>query len=342
MFPEATARIAIDKLLIDAGWIVQNKQETDLSAGPGIAIREFGFNVGDAADYALFVNRLPVGVVEAKPEGTTVSAVFDQARGYAEGQPRYFKLTRALPFIYVSTGVETHFCDLRDPDARSRRVFSFHRPETLLAWAEETSTLRERLRHLPPLFEEGLRDCQIEAVSNLEKSFYDNQPRSLLQMATGSGKTFTAATAACRSIKYAGAKRILFLVDRNTLARQAKGEFEHYKTPDDGRKFISLYNVQHLQSNTLDLTAKVCITTIQCLYSMLRGDAEYDPGSEESPLERPGNAGQKSRSVNAAHSFSKLTSTRPFATFKKASTYRLTLCQPKKFIPAPDFRLGVG
>jgi len=285
MFPEESARLTIDKMLTEAGWVVQNSQDADLGAGIGVAIREFSFSSG-AADYALFVDRKPVGVVEAKPEGTTLSAVFGQARGYAEGQPKYFELSQALPFIYVSTGIETHFCDLRDPDARSRRLFAFHKPEMLLSWAEEPITLRERLRLMPPLIEEGLRECQIDAVTSLEESFFANQPRSLLQMATGSGKTFTAVTAAYRLIKHAGAKRILFLVDRNTLARQTKLEFEQYDTPDDGRKFTSLFNVQHLQSNSLDPASKVCITTIQRLYSMLRGDAEYEPGNEDAPLSR--------------------------------------------------------
>ena len=284
MDPEEQARHNIDQLLNEAGWIIQDKKSADLGANLGVAIREFVFNTGEA-DYALFVDRQPVGVVEAKPEGTTVSAVFDQARRYADGQPRYFRLTQALPFIYVSTGIETHFCDLRDPDARSRRVFSFHRPETLLDWAQEKDTLRGRLKQMPPLIVEGLRECQIDAVTGLEQSFYDNLPRSLMQMATGSGKTFTAVSSSYRLIKYAKAKRILFLVDRNTLARQTKREFEQYNTPDDGRKFTSLYNVQHLQSNTLDFSSKVCITTIQRLYSMLRGDAEYDIANEENTLE---------------------------------------------------------
>lgn len=284
MNPEELARINIDKMLTESGWVLQNNADVDLSAKLGIAIREYNFTTGEA-DYALFVNRQPVGVVEAKPEGTTVSAVFDQARKYADGQPRYFQLTRALPFVYVSTGVETHFSDLRDPDARSRRVFSFHRPETLLEWAEDAQTLRERLKMMPPLIVDGLRDCQIDAVTGLESSFSANLPRALMQMATGSGKTYTAVTSAYRLIKSANAKRVLFLVDRNTLARQTKREFEQFNTPDDGRKFTQLYNVQHLQSNTLDLSSKVCITTIQRLYSMLRGEAVFDAGNEDGTLD---------------------------------------------------------
>ncbi len=285
MFPEETARQNIDKMLEQSGWTIQNKNAVDLSVSNGIAIREFVFSTGEA-DYALFINRQPVGVIEAKPEGTTVSAVFDQARKYADGQPRHFQLTQALPFIYVSTGVETYFCDSRDPDFRSRRVFSFHRPETLLEWSEEKDTLRERLKLMPPLIVEGLRDCQVDAIKGLEESFSDNLPRSLMQMATGSGKTFTAVTSAYRLIKSAKAKRILFLVDRNTLARQTKKEFEQYNTPDDGRKFTQLYNVQHLQSNTLDFSSKVCITTIQRLYSMLRGEAVFDTENEDISVEQ--------------------------------------------------------
>ena len=143
----------------------------------------------------------------------------------------------------------------------------------------EDETLRERLQNLPPLITDGLRDCQIEAVNNLDISFKDARPRALIQMATGSGKTFTAVTFVYRLIKFAKAKRVLFLVDRRTLGRQTRGEFAQYFTPDDGRKFTELYNVQLLSSNVIDPVSKVCITTIQRLFSMLKGqeiDAELD------------------------------------------------------------------
>jgi type I restriction enzyme R subunit len=163
-------------------------------------------------------------------------------------------------------------------------VFAFHKPEILKEWIEQPDTLRARLKQLPPLDTEGLRDCQIEAIANLERSFAQARPRALIQMATGSGKTYTAVSFIYRLIKFAKAKRVLFLVDRSNLGRQTLREFQQYVTPDDGRKFTQLYNVQHLSSNTFDPVSKVCITTIQRLYSMLRGEPEFEDEAEEESL----------------------------------------------------------
>ncbi len=149
-----------------------------------------------------------------------------------------------LPFGYESTGKETFFRDIRGPDARSRRVFAFHKPETLAEWISQGDTLRGRLKNLPELSKDKLRDCQFEAITNLEESFAESRPRALIQMASGSGKTYTAVSFIYRLIKHANAKRILFLVDRNNLGRQTKREFEQYVTLDDGRKFTELYNIQ--------------------------------------------------------------------------------------------------
>jgi type I restriction enzyme R subunit len=160
-------------------------------------------------------------------------------------------------------------------------VFAFHRPDTLRAWLAQGSTLAARLNTLPPLHEEGLRPCQIEAIKNLEASLAQARPRALIQMASGSGKTYTAVSFLYRLIRFAGVKRVLFLVDRGNLGRQTKQAFQQYAAPDDGRKFTELYNVQHLTSNTLDPVSKVCITTIQRLYSMLRGEPAFDASLEE-------------------------------------------------------------
>ena len=279
MKPEEKARKDIDHLLSKAGWVIQDVDEINLGAGLGVAVREYPTKTGPV-DYALFVNRKAIGVIEAKAAGTTLSGVAEQSAKYIRNFPdNVLHFTLPLPFAYESTGVETFFRDNRDPASRSRRVFAFHKPETLLEWVQEDQTLRARLQNLPPLMIEGLRDCQIEAVNNLDVSFKDGRPRALIQMATGSGKTFTAVTFSYRLIKFAKARRILFLVDRRTLGRQARGEFAQYFTPDDGRKFTELYNVQLLSSNVIDPVSKVCITTIQRLYSMLKGqemDAELD------------------------------------------------------------------
>jgi len=284
MTPEEKARERIDQLLEVAGWKVQDRKDLNLGAALGVAVREFPLTTG-YADYLLIVDRKAVGVIEARPMGTTLSGVADQTGAYITGVPDNIPhVGEPLPFAYESTGIETFFRDTRDADPRSRRLFAFHKPEILQEWLSQTDTLRTRLKDFPPLITEGLRDCQIEAIQNLEKSFADIRPRALIQMATGSGKTFTAVSFVYRLIKFANAKRILFLVDRNNLGRQTKREFQQYVTPDDGRKFTELYNVQHLASNTLDPVCKVCITTIQRLYSMLKGDTELDPELEEKSI----------------------------------------------------------
>ena len=289
--PEARAREDIDRQLEATGWVVQDRDSLNLFAGPGVAVREFPVEGGEA-DYVLFVRRdaqpVAVGVVEAKPAGHTLSGVAEQAAQYASGWPAKLPhVTLPLPFMYESTGEETYFRDNRDPAPRSRRVFTFHRPETLAAWLDEPDTLRTRLRRLPqiPLPEAILWEAQVRALRGLEVSFAQDKPRALIQMATGAGKTFVAVNAAYRLIKHAKARRILFLVDRTNLGRQAFREFDQFVTPDEGRKFTELYNVQHLRSNTPDPVSKVHITTIQRLYSILRGEPELeDPTVEDISL----------------------------------------------------------
>lgn len=284
MRPEEEARKEIDQLLELAGWKIQSLRELNLGASRGVAVREFPLKSG-TADYLLFVDRKAVGVIEAKPKGTTLSGVAEQSEAYITSIPSNIPVVQEpLPFAYESTGAETFFRDIRDPFPRSRRVFAFHRPETLAEWSSQKQTLRARIRNLPPLITEGLRDCQIEAINNLDFSLAEDRPRALIQMASGGGKTFTAICAIYRLIKYADAKRVLFLVDRRTLGRQTRREFQQYITPDDRRKFVELYNVQHLTTNVFDPVSRVCITTIQRLYSMLKGEPEFDEELEEKSI----------------------------------------------------------
>ena len=281
MKPEEKARQKIDKLLEAAGWKIQDVSNINLGASQGVAVREFPLKSG-FADYLLFIDRKAVGVIEAKPEGTTLSSVAEQSATYLTGIPDNLPhISEPLPFAYESTGIETFFRDIRDPEPCSRRIFAFHKPETLKGWLSQQETLRSRLRELPPLITGGLRDCQIEAIRNLEESFADAKPRALIQMASGAGKTHTAISFIYRLIKFADAKRILFLVDRRSLGKQTVQKFQNYTTPDDGRKFTELYNVQHLTTNTLDRVSRVCITTIQRLYSMLKGEPEFEEELEE-------------------------------------------------------------
>jgi len=299
MTPEQEARQDIDKQLEAAGWTLQDYKQLNLGASLGVAIREFPLKKTGFADYLLFVDRKAVGVIEAKAYGTTLSGVELQTEKYANNVPEDIPQIRPLRFAYESTGIETYFTDTSDPDYRSRHVFAFHKPDTFKEWLAQNDTLRARLREIPVLSTGGLRGCQIDAITRLEKSFAGARPRALIQMATGSGKTFTAVSFVYRLIKFANAKRVLFLVDRSNLGRQTLKEFQQYVTPDDGRKFTELYNVQYLTSNTLDPVSRVCITTIQRLYSMLSGEPELDLSTEEiSAWERPAEGPAKDVSYN--------------------------------------------
>lgn len=279
--PEQEARRTIDAQLAAAGWAVQNLDQINLSAARGVAVREMQ-SQGGPADYVLFVDGKALGILEAKKAGTTLSGVAEQSQRYTAAKkwiPQ--RWADPLPFTYESTGIETNFRDQRDPDSRSRPVFAFHTPAHLLELVQQPDTLRARLRQFPELNTAPLRDCQIDAVSSLEKSLAANRPRALIQMATGAGKTFTAVTQVYRLIKHAGAKRILFLVDRGNLGRQTVNEFQQFTTPDDGRKFTDLYNVQMLGPGGIDPVCKVTVSTIQRLYSQLSGNASFDDEADE-------------------------------------------------------------
>ena len=279
--PEQKARDKIDAMLNQAGWKVQSKDMLDFNAGAGIAVREYQTDVGPA-DYVLFVDKKAVGVVEAKPEelGHNITTVELQSGTYAAAKLKWVNNQEPLPFVYESTGVVTRFTDGRDPKPRSREVFNFPRPETIPEWHTNERSLRAKLRKLPELNPAGLRACQISAIENLEISYKNNRPRALIQMATGSGKTYTAITSIYRLLKHADAKRILFLVDTRHLGEQAEQEFMAYVPNDDNRKFTELYNVQRLKSSYVARDSQVCISTIQRMYSLLKGE-EMDEAAEE-------------------------------------------------------------
>ena len=289
--PEQEARETIDKMLDRSGWDVQDLKTANIRANKGIAIREFPLKSGHGyADYLLYVDGQAAGIIEAKKVGTTLTGVEIQSEKYKTGLPEDLPAWhRPLPFCYESTGVETRFTNSLDPEPRSKNVFSFHRPETMGQWLDQDtlaepwqaalskppygkpSTLNFCLKKMPQLIEGGLWPAQIRAIKNLDKSLAENRPRALIQMATGSGKTFTAINFIYRLIKFAKARRILFLVDRGNLGRQTLKEFQQYVSPYNNFKFSEEFIVQRLTSKNLDFTARVCICTIQRLYSMLKG-----------------------------------------------------------------------
>jgi len=286
--PEQLARALIDASLAAAGWLVQDRRRLNLHAAAGIALCETDVE-GGFADYMLFVDGKAIGVLEAKAAGTHLVGVAEQSELYARAALADFqRWDDPLPFTFESNGEETRFRNMRDPRSRSRFVFGVHRPETLRSWIEQPDTLRARLQRLPPLHTAGMRDCQVRAINGLEKSLARNDPRALVQSATGSGKTWIAVTECYRLIKFAGAHRILFLVDRGNLGRQAKNEFDLWHSPYTQRRFTDEYIVQRLDGISLEPRAKVVISTIQRLYSALTGKPIDDEADERSTYEAGG------------------------------------------------------
>lgn len=296
LLPEQRARVKIDEQLERAGWkVVKHKNDLNLFVPQrGIALYEKVMAKGHGeADYILYVDKRVVGVIEAKKEGTPLAGVEWQSAMYAEGLPeadqqRAELINGRLPFVFEANGVETYFTNGYDPEPRSRSIFNFAKPETLARIVEDFHrnppwpTWRAAVRMLPPLITEKLRPAQIDAVTGLERALQEQRyDRSLIQMATGAGKTFTAITSAYRLLKYGGFKRVLFLVDRNNLGDQTLGEFSNYQLPDDGRRFNEVYAVDKLTRAGMVASSSVVISTIQRVYAALRGEEVPDADDQQ-------------------------------------------------------------
>lgn len=283
---EPDARRSIDANLELAGWIVQDNDEIDLTEGLGVAVREYPTDTGPV-DYLLFVDCMPVGIIEAKKDslGHNLIEVELQTHRYQNSQFKHFD-SFTPRFVYQATGKRIRFTDYNDIEARARDIYNFQRPEYLkyllgrVGW-----TFRNALKMDIPQLEKGtLRDCQYDAIVNLQKSMANGHTRGLIQMATGAGKTYTAITAIYRLLKYAKARRILFLVDTRNLGKQALDEFIAYKT-EDSRTFTEIYEVSHLKQSVIPQNSSVYICTIQRLFSILV-EEPLDEGDEEGPVTR--------------------------------------------------------
>lgn len=281
MTPEQEARIVIDEKLKMSGWQVQNVNQLNLLAGLGVAVREFPTSTGPV-DYVLFINGEPVGVIEAKKSsaGENITVVEEQSSRYANSTFKWINRDHSIRFAYEATDKLVKFTDYKDIKYRSRKLFSFHRPEYLESLLQASDTIRNNMKHFPPLDPVGFRDCQINAINNMDVSFADNRPRALVQMATGAGKTFTAITEAYRLLKYGKMNRILFLVDTKSLGEQAEREFLAYTPSDDTRSFSQLYGVRRLKSSYIPNDVQICISTIQRMYSILK-EEDLDESTEE-------------------------------------------------------------
>lgn len=308
MQPEEKARLVIDAKLRDAGWTIQDFNEFNPYASAGVAVREFQTNDGEEVDYALFVDGNPVGLIEAKPDESGInlpSSASEQNLGYAKSGLKGNYDKNGLRFLYEATGLITEFTDLYDPKPRLRKIYSFHRPEHLRSLIKDyvlngNMTLRGRLQNFPELPSAGFRDCQITAITNLEASFAKNNPRALVQMATGAGKTYTAITNTYRLLRHARARRVLFLVDTKNLGEQAETEYKNYTPYDSTAKLSELYDIRRITTSNIPQTTQICISTIQRLYSMLKGEISTFPDdADEDEMDLSG--GQREIAYNSEY-----------------------------------------
>ena len=285
MTPEEKARIKIDQWFADAGWEVINRDEYEPTS-TAVVIREGLLKDNLEADYFLFINGKAVGVLEAKREETDAfsSIVCEQAALYAKSVPNIYQTyQKPLPFIFTSNGKELYFCDFREQDHYFKQIMTIPTPQELV----KKLGINDYFAGLPTLRKKGLRDCQYEAITELEKSFRSGQKRALMVLATGAGKTYTACLAAYRMLSYTPTRRVLFLVDRNNLGKQAEGEFGTFRLTENGEAFNTIFTVNRLRSSSIPSDSNVVISTIQRLFSFLKGETieDNDEDDENEPAE---------------------------------------------------------
>lgn len=285
MTPEEKARQKIDQWFTDAGWEVINRDEYEPTC-TAVAIREGLLKDNLEADYFLFINGKAVGVLEAKREETDAfsSIVCEQAALYAKSVPNIYQTyQKPLPFIFTSNGKELYFCDFREQDHYFKQIMTIPTPHELV----KKLGINDYFAGLPTLRKKGLRDCQYEAITELEKSFRSGQKRALMVLATGAGKTYTACLAAYRMLSYTPTRRVLFLVDRNNLGKQAEGEFGTFRLTENGEAFNTIFTVNRLMSSSIPSDSNVVISTIQRLFSFLKGETieDNDEDDENEPAE---------------------------------------------------------
>lgn len=276
MTPEEKARVRIDQMFSDAGWKVVSRDEYSPSL-TAAAIEEGILQGGKEADYLLFINGKAVGVLEAKKTSTDVSSdkVIEQAEGYTHKLTKYYQYyANPLPIVYVSNGQVTLF---RDKDGSYIPVGCIHTPKEIC----KMLGIEDEFAGLPTLKKKGLRDCQYEAITELERSFRSGQNRAYMVLATGAGKTYTACMASYRFLSYTPMRRVLFLVDRNNLGKQAEDEFGKFKLTETGDAFNTIFTVNRLKSQAIPKDSNVVISTIQRLFSLLKGEDIEETDDDE-------------------------------------------------------------
>ena len=285
MKPEEKARVIIDRMFEEAGWKVvdRDKYAPNMTA---VAIKE-GLMVGNReADYLLFLNGKAVGVLEAKRIETDINSdiVQEQARLYTRSCPKWCQAwfpNIPLPLAYVANSRDLMFYDTRKSNSEFEYCKKIHTPKEV----KKLLSLEDDYVGLPTLSPKGLRACQYEAITQLEQSFRNGENRALMVLATGAGKTYTACLAAYRMLAFTPTKRILFLVDRNNLGKQAETEFGTFRLTENGDPFNTIFTVNRLKSSSVLTDSNVVISTIQRLFSLLKGDEITDNDEDDEEIE---------------------------------------------------------
>ena len=279
--PEEKARVKIDEMLRRAGWDIVSRGEYS-EMNNACAVTEGLLKGLREADYILFAGGKAIGILEAKrAENKLDTAVAEQAQGYSAGVPDWYQTwQKPLPFVFLSNGETLLFRDMRSEEITYTPLKRMYTAKELVAMADIDSEYAA-LPALPPVGEKGLRQCQYDAVCSIERSFKQKKNRALVSLATGAGKTFTACTLTYRQLTYTRVRRVLFLVDRNNLGRQAEGEFCQYRLTENGDVFNSLYAVCRLKTLEEARSAQVVVSTIQRLFSVLTGQPLFADDEEE-------------------------------------------------------------
>ena len=275
--PEQLARKKIDKQLNDSGWDIVNR--TDYIPNHPQAVKEALMSGTTESDYLLYVDNKAIAVIEAKREENKLGQeVAQQAENYAYNPKSWYGLWKKcfIPLVYLANGKKILFRNLLDPNGNYEEIEEFHSPKKMLKLINETSLYGA----LPRIEKNGLRDCQYNAEVSFENSLINSKKRALAILATGSGKTYLACLATYRLLNYTSTDRVLFLVDRNNLAKQTENEFNTFDRTEKRKTLGSLYTINRLRKNE-DISGDVVISTIQKLFAVLTGNSLIGDDDDE-------------------------------------------------------------
>ena len=282
MLPEERARVKIDKQLISAGWDVVSRDEYVPQSAS--AVKEALMLGHTESDYLLFVEDKAIAVVEAKREENTLGKeVQQQAEDYACNPQSWYGVwyPNQIPLVYLANGRKIYFKNMLQPGCDYVELSEMHSPKRMLQLLGQVSEYGA----LPRLDKRGLRECQYRAEIKFEKSIKDGTKKSLAVLATGSGKTYLACLASYRLLNYTSARKILFLVDRNNLARQTESEFSTFDRTEGQQEMSSLYEIKRLKKES-DIKADIVISTIQKLFAVLTGSVLPSDDDEDAEDEQ--------------------------------------------------------